>query len=324
MYKMKQKNIRIILILLCIVIFLLLIIYKYNYSFETFINIQTKPDELFFGKNKTSEIPNKLWCYWHDEKLPEIIKICTDSWKKYNPNYEIVILNNKLLKTYLPDIDFESMRRAKDSPARFSDFVRLCILDKYGGIWIDASSVCNQSFSWVNAIQNNTKCECVCYYIVFNKDDTDIIKDSPVIESWFIACTKGSKFIHDWKNEFLRINNFQNVELYLEDIKKNGTDISKVNIQEYLAIHCSAQVILQKNVGKYDICCFNAKLSPYRFWIIDSDDDPVKTVDNLLDKEKCKKFKDLPFLKFIGTIRHEIERRDNMQDLKYYISGNEE
>jgi hypothetical protein len=313
---MKRKNLYTLLILLFFIILLTFFI-QHRY-FETLITIKDKPDELYFGKkDKISAIPNIIWAYWDNENLPEIVKICTESWKKHNPDYQIVILNNRTLKHYLPNIDISSMPRSKDFPARFSDFVRIFILEKYGGIWIDASSICNQPFYWVNSIQNHTKCECVCYYIEFTEEKVN--KDTPVIENWFIAAVPGSSFIKDWKDEFLRTNDFETVDLYLENIKKNGTDISKVKSPDYLAMHCSAQVILQKNVGKYKLCCFNASLGPFRFWITDNNSDDVKAVNELLDKEKCKKFYDLPFLKFVGGIRSKIESHPNMQNLKYYI-----
>ena len=161
---MKRKNLYTLLILLFFIILLTFFI-QHRY-FETLITIKDKPDELYFGKkDKISAIPNIIWAYWDNENLPEIVKICTESWKKHNPDYQIVILNNRTLKHYLPNIDISSMPRSKDFPARFSDFVRIFILEKYGGIWIDASSICNQPFYWVNSIQNHTKCECVCYYI---------------------------------------------------------------------------------------------------------------------------------------------------------------
>jgi len=317
-YSYSLQWVLVLILLFTLILQYLFVMFGY---IETMITIKETPDELYFGnKDKTSQIPNKIWCYWDSIQIPEIVKICTDSWKKYNPDYEIVILNNQTLKTYLPDIDFGAMPRSKDSPARFSDFVRLCILEKYGGIWIDSSTVCNQSFRWINSIQNHTKCECICYYIVF-KNEKGVDNDSPVIENWFIAAIPGSPFIKDWKDEFLRINHFNTVDLYLEHIKQNGTDISHIgdDMQTYLTMHCSAQVILQKNKGKYKLCCFSAKEGPFRFWMKENNNDHVKAVDELLDKEKCKKFYDLPFIKFIGTVRHEIEKRPNMQNLRYYI-----
>lgn len=40
-------------------------------------------------------IPKKIWTYWNDDKMPELIIKCIDTWKNENKDYEITILKNK-------------------------------------------------------------------------------------------------------------------------------------------------------------------------------------------------------------------------------------
>lgn len=188
-------------------------------------------------------IPKKIWTFWDSENLPITVKNCLKTWAFFNLDYEIIVLNKNNLKQYLT-IDIEKLRHSSDSPARFSDFVRLLIASKYGGIWLDASTICTQSFSeWIHEI-SNSETEFIGWYSsqFTNK------KQYPVIESWAFACTKGSKFVKKW-------NNYKTVGKYIDHLEdKLGVDfqlITKYDDIEYLAIHASAQKVMQHD--KYSL-----------------------------------------------------------------------
>jgi len=82
-----------------------------------------------------------------------------------------------------------------DSITRKSDFIRLELLSKYGGIWMDASIICKYSLNWIHAYQKNTDAEMVGYYI----NGFTTIEKYPVVENWFISCIPKSRFIELWK-----------------------------------------------------------------------------------------------------------------------------
>jgi mannosyltransferase OCH1-like enzyme len=84
----------------------------------------------------------------------EVVEKCVESWKFYNPSYKVVILNKSNCRHYIDD-DIDSIKHGKDSMARFSDYVRLCVLAKYGGFWIDASIICHHPFTWLHGVQKN-------------------------------------------------------------------------------------------------------------------------------------------------------------------------
>ena len=320
----KKQMIFLLFLLLFVIIYLFTCIQKpLLKNAETFINIYDKPDELTFGKDNESKIPNKIWSFWHSDHFPYTVNECINSWKKYNPNYDIVVLNKKTLKTYLPDLDFEKLPRAFDYVQRFADYVRIYLLSKYGGLWVDASIMCNQSFGWINAIQNKFNCECICYYLEQKKEETS--KTSPSIENWFIASVPNSQFINDWKDEFVRANDFATPDLYIKDIKNKNIDISRVHqgMLTYLLMNCSAQVILQQNPNKYNLCCFDANIGPFKFYINDNNANQIKSIDTLLNKEKCKKYYNIPIIKLTQSCRQELENRQNKEDIKFYINSEE-
>lgn len=81
-------------------------------------------------------IPNKIhYCWFGDKPLTKLAKKCIDSWKKYCPNYEVIQWDEN-------NFDINCCRYVKEAYdnrkwAFVSDFARLDILYKNGGIYFD-------------------------------------------------------------------------------------------------------------------------------------------------------------------------------------------
>ena len=93
---------------------------------------------------ETSEkYPNKIWQLWLQgaENMPAIVKRCHNSVKKYYGN-DVVLLTKDNLKDYiqLPDYIEEKYAKGIISHANYSDMVRLMLLAKYGGCWVDSTT----------------------------------------------------------------------------------------------------------------------------------------------------------------------------------------
>lgn len=148
MKKLKYKN---IIIIVCIFVLFLIISYV---SVEGLVTIKSNPlDEYTMGFSDTSKIPNIIWAFWEGEPNKFVNK-CIDSWKYYNPNYTVNILNKNNYSKYV-DVDISKIKHSSDHLARYSVYVRSCILSKHGGIWIDASIICHSPFSWIHGVQKN-------------------------------------------------------------------------------------------------------------------------------------------------------------------------
>ena len=261
-----NKYILYLLLLLVIVsIFIFTFLFSNRKKNEYFIlDVQNSSDILISNGNpNTNTIPKIIWTFWNEEKLPYIIDSCINSWKKHNPEFEINILNTTNYNAYLPDLNISDQKNLSDSFARKSDVIRLNILRKYGGTWLDASIICNASLQWILDLQQKYKVECVAYYLK-KFTDQSFIKTSPVIESWFISCTSQSQFIADWCNEFMSINNYNSVDHYIYHTVNAGTSVQHIDIPNYLAIHVAAQKIVQQP-NNYNLYLLRAEDEPYLF-----------------------------------------------------------
>lgn len=253
------------------------------------------------GFDKESKIPNRIWTYW-DGEIPPFVQKCIESWHKYNPEYHIVVLNKQNLSRYLLDgMNISELKHANESSARFSDYVRLLVVPRYGGIWMDASIICQHSLDWVHNIHKETGCEFVGYY----REDFTTIPENRVVESWFFACVPESKFVQDWRDEFLKINNHDNVDDYVNDLKRNGIQMQNVPEERlnYLAVYLSAQAIMQKNGDQYKLQLIKSDYSALKHWIDRGFHSDLAAQDLV---KKNSEHRDQPIIKIVGVVREEL------------------
>ena len=117
------------------------------------------------------------------EKAPLIVKKCVMSWSYYNKNtWKIVLLSQKNLYYYVPLY----LKYRHLNHAALSDIIRILLLFKYGGLWVDATTYCNKPLDdWLpNLIRppNN--------FFAFFKPSSD-----KVVSSWFLYFSEPFHYI---------------------------------------------------------------------------------------------------------------------------------
>lgn len=96
-------------------------------------------------------IPPIIWSGWLQgtEQAPKLVKACWRSQEKSFPGYEMRILTTENYHKWveLPKSVEQKFREGRIPPAPFSDLLRLAVLQKYGGVWMDASIYCSGFFN---------------------------------------------------------------------------------------------------------------------------------------------------------------------------------
>lgn len=115
------------------------IYYKYKKKYERIIK-EGADTELEKKRN------NIIWFCWFQgiENAPDIVKACYQSIKRGNLDFEIVVITAKNYGDYVsvPSLIIEKWKKGIISYAHFSDILRLELLVKHGGWWIDSSVYC--------------------------------------------------------------------------------------------------------------------------------------------------------------------------------------
>jgi hypothetical protein len=124
------------IILYCLIIVVLIIYYNYYISNtnEYFTNLT---------KYKSNPKSNKfIWTYWENKsgrtESFAHIKLCFKTMEKHLGKYNLVILDEKTIHNYLPNLrpDLSNYLIAQKV-----DYYRVALLVRYGGIWIDADTI---------------------------------------------------------------------------------------------------------------------------------------------------------------------------------------
>lgn len=76
------------------------------------------------------------YCWFGPKPIPKFVKKCIKSWKKYLPDYEIILWNEKNFD--VNDHIYTKEAFEKKKYAFITDYVRVYILYTYGGIYLDS------------------------------------------------------------------------------------------------------------------------------------------------------------------------------------------
>lgn len=137
-----------------------------------------------------------IFLYWEQgwENATIVCKLCLVSWKKYNPSWNIVILDKYNLHRY---IDIEALVPTfwEISPiASRSDVLRINLLDKYNGLWVDATLFCTMPLdSWIH---EHTP------FFAFSFLNRTV--DDRMLSSWFLFSSKPNYIVHKWCTTYNR------------------------------------------------------------------------------------------------------------------------
>lgn len=90
-------------------------------------------------QNEIDKQSDNIWTMWLQEDVPELIQMCLSTIKKQYPNATIITENNMFNYIDIPDYIHKKYKNKTIKPCHFSDYLRVCLLDKYGGTWIDST-----------------------------------------------------------------------------------------------------------------------------------------------------------------------------------------
>ena len=84
-----------------------------------------------------------IWTCWLQglENAPELVKRCIENMRQYANGYKVEVIdqNNVSQFVQLPDFVVSKYKAGIIPHAHFSDMIRLALLEKYGGVWIDST-----------------------------------------------------------------------------------------------------------------------------------------------------------------------------------------
>lgn len=160
---------------------------------------------------KELPLPKVIWWCWFQglNEAPPLVKMCFDSIRRNFRGYKINVITLDNLKKYvdIPNYIMIKFKSGIISYAQFSDIIRILLLAKYGGVWIDSTVYCSNS-RIVSIIE---KQDFFVYQNGLLGNNQDI-----KISSWFMSAKQKNIFVsevkelmlHYWKNHDFLENYF--------------------------------------------------------------------------------------------------------------------
>lgn len=111
---------------------------KYRKSAEAYIKAMSM--EPSRAENRT------VWMFWWqgEEVAPPLVKKCIDTARKHFEGWNIVVVDRENYADYvdLPSHVMEKHEAGSITHTHFSDILRVALLVKHGGLWLDATVYC--------------------------------------------------------------------------------------------------------------------------------------------------------------------------------------
>ncbi len=247
-----------IFILLLIIIILCIIFYLLN----IFLGIEKSIKENFDNDNYI--LPKKIYAYWDNLDENKLIQKFTENWHKKIPDsWEIIIIDKNSVRDY---VSSEFMEKYGNLEAfRFADFLRLDLLKKNGGVWMDISTLIIKG-DFLDTYRNEMIDKKYDVFL-YEFPSRTIDKSNPYLENWFIMAPKNSQFINDLYTEFNKSFEMGFVEYKKEILIPSGINLTQTigynNKETYLMQHAIINYLVHTG-KKYNINIKNALNSMFR------------------------------------------------------------
>ena len=96
-----------------------------------------------------------IWTCWFQgrENAPPLVKSCLDSWERHNPNWDLRCLDAATVQRYVPLRQYIDLNEKTLTAASLSDVLRIVLLHEFGGLWVDATLLCNRPLDdWLSDV----------------------------------------------------------------------------------------------------------------------------------------------------------------------------
>jgi hypothetical protein len=166
------------------------------------------------------------------ENAPYLVKRCVESWKYYNKDWNIILLDRTNLIEYIDISTRIDLTNKQLLLAHESDIIRLCLLEKYGGVWADATLFCNKPLdNWLPEYATKE-------FFAYSRPWPNLI-----ISVWFFYSDVNSYIIKTWLDSLINYYKprmkahtyhiityiFENLSKYNYLFKTRWNDITKIS-----------------------------------------------------------------------------------------------
>ena len=233
-------------------------------------------------------IPKLLFMFWHDGHPPYTVRRMIDHVRKLNPTWKFRLLTSKTKCAKPPGFDKLIIQHQ-------SDWYRISFIEKYGGVYMDASCF------HIHPIE---------YWVDVDDDRLQGFKwpfRSKVMENWAFAAPPKHPFVVEWKKE-CELSIVSGIKSYVHKLPESIKKLDGfLRFGDYLRQHMAWKKVYQTDVPTWKSTIRLKKSTdvdgPYAVHVQhewDTDD----VIDAILKGEFDES---IPFIKLTGHDREAME-----------------
>lgn len=210
--------------------------------------------------DKPHEASNKVWICWFQglDNAPALVKKCYESLKQNLTDREIILITSDNMCDYVkfPEFILEKWKAGQITHTHMTDLLRLELLIKYGGMWIDATVLCTSKREEIPDYFFNS--DLFLYQILKPGRDGQ----AQPISSWLISAKTNNKILmmarylcyEYWKKNNEMVDYFLFHDFVMISLEQNEEDWKKIIPRDNAAPH----MLLLRLFDKYDEETWNA------------------------------------------------------------------
>ena len=152
----------------------------------------------------------RIFTFWEpSQKMPAYIRLCIQTWKKFLPEYEVIILDYSNIDKWIEPNFYDKILYTDFTLPKQADAIRCAVLSKHGGIWMDADTIITSE-----KIKD-----------IINIDSDFVLLSKHIC---FIVAKKNSYILKKWQNGIkynLKKYSFINEVVNLNNKQTSGTEL---------------------------------------------------------------------------------------------------
>ena len=216
-----------------------------------------------------------IWIMWQQgmDNAPELVRMCYRSiLNGFSDKFKIICLDENNVHDYitLPDHIIQKFKKGYITRQWFADLVRITLLDKYGGTWIDATMFYSGAEVPEFIFDDDL------FYFQFPR----VLGKLARLNSYFITACKNNKIIKLTKElfyEYWKKNNYNCDYWLIDDFFEMAVNEFPEEFDKIIPMACVDAHILEDNLAKpFDERIFSATISRMPFhkltWKLDEED----------------------------------------------------
>ena len=198
-----------------------------------------------------------VWMFWDQSPLPETVQLFWNNWcywcKKCEHVFVPTLVTNATVAQYIdtsahPCLDPRTTR----SPALRSDFIRLALLARYGGVYLDATVLLTGPLDWVLGAEKQSYWQ---FQAMYNPTNMTIGCDAPVIESSFLFAPPNHPLVTCWLARIMSASDCRDSSL--RRVVRGVPRQAWLKPTYHYVYHAMTQLLLEKPLAEY---------GPYRLY----------------------------------------------------------